>query len=47
MNFVFKYDLPFDFYIKAEFTLNCDNQPVIEGNLADYVFSSGFEWELK
>ncbi|MBT8300382.1 MAG: DUF481 domain-containing protein [Maribacter sp.] len=46
-NFVLKYDLPFDFYIKAEFTLNYDNQPAVEGNFADYVFSSGFGWELK
>jgi len=46
-NLVFKYDLPFDFYIKSEFTLNYDNQPAIEGNFADYVFSSGFGWELK
>jgi hypothetical protein len=46
-NFVMKYDLPYDFYIKAEFTLNYDNQPAIAGNFADYVFSSGFGWELK
>jgi len=46
-NFVLKYDLPFDFYIKAEFTLNYDNQPAVEGNFADYVLSSGFGWELK
>lgn len=46
-NLVFKYDLPFDFYIKAELSLNYDNQPAIEGNFADYVFSSGFGWELK
>lgn len=46
-NFVLKYDLPFDFYIKAEFTLNYDNQPAVVGNFADYVFSSGFGWELK
>lgn len=45
-NFVLKYDLPLDFYIKAEFTLNYDNQPAIEGNFTDYVFSSGFGWEL-
>lgn len=45
-NFVMKYDLPLDFYIKAEFTLNYDNQPAIEGNFTDYVFSSGFGWEL-
>lgn len=46
-NFVFKYDLPFDFYIKAEFTLNYDNQPAISGSYSDYIFSSGFGWELK
>ena len=46
-NLVLKYDLPLDFYIKAEFTLNYDNQPAIEGNYSDYVFSSGIGWELK
>ena len=45
-NFVLKYDLPYDFYVKAEFTLNYDNQPAIAGNFTDYVFSSGFGWEL-
>ncbi len=46
-SFVLKYDLPLDFYIKAELTLNYDNQPAIQGNYTDYVFSSGFGWELK
>jgi hypothetical protein len=46
-NFVLKYDLPYDFYIKAEFTLNYDNQPAVVGSFTDYVFSSGFGWELK
>ena len=42
-----KYDLPFDFYIKADFQLNYDNQPATEGNNVDYVISTGFGWELK
>jgi hypothetical protein len=42
-----KWNSDFDFYIKAEFNLNYDNQTVTEGNFADYVFSSGFGWELK
>lgn len=46
-NLVLKYDLPFDFYIKADFTSNYDNQPAVEGNNFDYVFSSGIGWELK
>jgi putative salt-induced outer membrane protein YdiY len=41
-----KYDLPLDLYIKMGFTLNYDNQPAIEGNDFDYVFSSGFGWKL-
>ena len=41
-----KYDLPYDFYIKTGFTVNYDNQPAIEGNEIDYVFSSGFGWEF-
>ena len=45
-NLVMKYDLPLDFYIKAEFTLNYDNQPAIQGNFTDYIFFSGFGWEL-
>lgn len=42
-----KYDLPLDFYIKFDFTLNYDNQPAIEGNDFDYIFNSGVGWELK
>lgn len=41
-----KYDLPLDFYIKLGFTLNFDNQPAIEGNDFDYIFTSGFGWEF-
>jgi len=46
-NLDLKYDLPLDFYIKFDFTLNYDNQPAIEGNDFDYIFNSGFGWELK
>jgi len=45
-NLTLKYDLPYDFYIKTAFTSNYDNQPAIEGNQYDYIFSSGFGWEF-
>lgn len=45
-NIEFKYDLPFDFYIKAGFTVNYDNQPAVAGNETDYIFTSGLGWEL-
>ena len=41
-----KYDLPFDFYIKASITHNYDNKPPIEGvDKIDYVFQTGIGWE--
>ena len=43
----FKYDLPWDFYIKLGFNLNYDNQPAVVGNEFDYVLTSGFGWEWK
>ena len=46
-NLKLKYDLPWDFYIKMDFALNYDNQPAVEGNDFDYIFNSGFGWELK
>jgi len=45
-NLTLKYDLPLDFYIKMGFTLNYDNQPAIDGNEFDYIFTSGFGWEF-
>ncbi len=45
-NLTFKYDLPWDFYIKTDFTLNYDNQPPGNASSSDYVLSSGFGWEL-
>lgn len=41
-----KYDLPWDFYIKTEFTLNYDNQPAVSGTDLDYIFTSGFGYKL-
>lgn len=41
-----KYDLPSDFYIKAGFTINYDNQPAIEGNDTDYVLTTGVGWKF-
>ncbi len=46
-NLDLKYDLPLDFYIKFDFALNFDNQPAVDGNEYDYIFNSGFGWELK
>jgi len=46
-NLALKYDLPWDFYIKMDFALNYDNQPAVIGNDFDYIFNSGFGWELK
>jgi len=42
-----KYDdfLLEDFYIRAGFTLNYDNQPAEIGREVDYVFTTGFGWE--
>jgi hypothetical protein len=41
-----KYDLPWDFYIKTEFTLNYDNQPAVSGTELDYIFTSGFGYKF-
>lgn len=40
------YDLPFDFYIKSGITLNYDNRPTEGASTSDYVFQTGFGWEL-
>ena len=45
-DFILKYDLPLDFYIKLGFTLNYDNQPASDGSDTDYIFTSGFGWEF-
>lgn len=45
-NLVFKYDLPYDFYIKLSFTFNYDNQPAIVGNDFDYIIRSGLGWSF-
>lgn len=47
-NFDTKYDLPYidDFYVKLGFTLNYDNQPVEGAEELDYIFHTGFGWEL-
>ena len=43
--FDIKYDLPLDFYIKAGFTVNYDNQPAEGADELDYVFQTGIGWE--
>jgi hypothetical protein len=45
-NFDVKYDLPKDFYIKLGITFNYDNRPVQGASESDYVFATGFGWEL-
>lgn len=46
LKFDVKYDLPFDFYIKTGITLNYDNQPTTGASSSDYIFQTGFGWEL-
>jgi Protein of unknown function, DUF481 len=41
-----KYDLPLDFYVKCNYTVNYDNKPAIPGNDFDYIFGFSFGWEL-
>ncbi|TRX72050.1 DUF481 domain-containing protein [Carboxylicivirga sp. M1479] len=45
-SFDVKYDLPRDFYVRMGATLNYDNQPVEGASESDYIFSTGFGWEL-
>jgi hypothetical protein len=47
IDFSFKYDLPYDFYIKSSISANYDNQPSQNTTKLDYVFSTGFGWKLK
>lgn len=41
-----KYDLPYDIYIRAGFTLNYDNRPVAGASETDYVFQTAVGWSL-
>ena len=41
-----KYDLPWDFYIKSNFTVNYDNRSAVPGNYFDYIFALSFGWEF-
>lgn len=45
-SFNVSYDLPLDFYIKTGITFNYDNQPTAGASETDYVFITGFGWEL-
>jgi hypothetical protein len=45
MNLDFKYDLPYDFYVKFGGTINYDNQPAEDASRSDYVVQSGLGWE--
>lgn len=40
-----KYELPLDFYVGLNFTLNYDNQPAEAGKEVDYVFGATFGWD--
>lgn len=45
-DFSLKYNLPLDFYIKANYIHNYDNKPLNEGTIkADYVFQTSIGWE--
>ena len=44
LNFHVKYDLPLDFYVKLDCTMNYDNQPAEEASEADYVVQLGLGW---
>ncbi len=44
-NFKVKYDLPLDFYVKAELAINYDNQITAGAKELDYVSNLGFGWE--
>ncbi|MGL6266679.1 MAG: DUF481 domain-containing protein [Chitinophagaceae bacterium] len=41
-----KYDLPWDFYLKSNFTVNYDNKSAVPGNYFDYIFAFSFGWEF-
>ena len=41
-----KYDLPYDFYVKAEFQFNYDNQVAAGGSAFDYILNTGFGWSF-
>lgn len=46
LRFDLKYDLPYDFYIRTGITYNYDSQPANGASTTDYVWQSGFGWEL-
>lgn len=41
----FKYDLPFDFYIKLDFSLNYDNLSHEGASKSDFISTTGLGWE--
>jgi len=43
-NFSIKYDLPLDFYVKLNYTVNYDNRPAEGADEADYVLRVGVGW---
>jgi len=45
-NLNLKYDLPYDLYIRMSTSANYDNVPAINAPEFDYVFQTGFGWEL-
>ncbi len=43
-NFNITYDLPLDFYVNLDWTVNFDNQPAEGASETDYVFQLGLGW---
>ena len=46
LNFNMKYDLPYDFYIKASITYNFDSRPATGASKSDYVTQTSVGWEF-
>lgn len=40
-----KYELPFDLFIRAGFSINYDNQPALGGSETSYIIRTGLGWE--
>ena len=45
LNFDFKYDLPFDLYIRLGVSYNFDNRPAEGASRHDYILQNGIGWE--
>ena len=45
-DFTMSYDLPWDFYINIDLSLNFDSKPQEGGAKTDYIITTGFGWKL-